>query len=629
MVFVAAGALAFAVALAITPVIRAFALRHGYVARARGDRWHSEPTPYLGGVAIFVGFAIALAAGFAVVSPAGLVDPQIWPEPTGWRPLIALAAAGGMMFVAGLWDDVRPLRPATKLLAQLIAGAVLISGGVMVRLFGVLPVDVVISLFWFVGITNAMNLLDNMDGLATGVVAIASVFLGVVFVLDGLSPFALVAFTLAGASIGFLRHNAHPARIFMGDSGSLFLGIFLAGLALAPAPGLSRGLFGVLAVPLLVLAVPILDTTLVTAGRIAEGRPIARGGRDHASHRLVALGLPEKEAVRVLWLLAAAGGAMGVLLRTRERAYAYLVGGMLLVGLALLGAFLLRVGLRGATVEARSTRLQRLLNWMIERPVLAFVLDVALFVIAYYGAYLLRWESAAFDRELTYLRQSLPLLVVAKSAAFVAAGVYRTDWRFFGLPAFGRLLRGTVLGSLLFVTLAVFLLGPGLSRGAVIIDWVLLSVLAGIARLSFRLFDAARRQLDRNALPTLVVCRGADVPVVFTHLRTRSEPAMLPVAFVDLEEDARDGSIMGVPRYAGAEALARAVNERKPGALLVASDGGSAVFESVVRLPAVRGLPSYRLGFELEQFALPLQVEDATIKPSGPHQAPEDFATPH
>lgn len=470
IVFVSVGALAAVLSVLITPVVRRFAIRRGFVAGASSDRWHSEPTPYLGGVAIFLAFAATLVVGFALISPAGLVAPELWPDDLGWRPLAALGAAGGLMFIAGLWDDVRPLGPAAKLLAQLTAGAILVSGGVMVRLFGFVPVDVVVSLLWFVGITNAMNLLDNMDGLAAGIAAIAATFLGVVFVIDGLAPFALMAFTLAGAALGFLRHNAHPARIFMGDSGSLFLGVFLAGLALAPAPGLSRGLFSVLAIPLLVLAIPILDTTLVTAGRIAEGRPIARGGRDHASHRLVALGLPEREAVRVLWMLALAGGVLGVLLRTSERAYAYLVGGILLVSLALLGAFLLRVASNGTSEAIRSTRMQRLVTWMIDRPVLPFVLDIGLFVIAYYGAYLVRWESVALERELEYMRASLPLLVVAKSAALVLVGVYRSEWRFFSLPTFALVLRGSLLGSLLFVTSAVFILGPGLSRGVVIVD---------------------------------------------------------------------------------------------------------------------------------------------------------------
>ena len=606
--------LACAVAGGATPWVRRFAIRRGWVADTRGDRWHREPTAYLGGVALFLGFAVATALGLAWISPRGVFDPDLWPVDAPWRPLAALTAAGGLMFVVGLYDDLRPLGPAPKLLAELIAGSILISGGVMLHWFDNVSLDVMLSLLWFVAITNALNLLDNKDGLAGGIVAIAAFFLGAIFVLDGLVPFAVVAFALSGAAIGFLIHNVTPARIFMGDSGSLFLGIVLAGLALAPAPGLSRGLFGVVALPVLILAVPIMDTALVTAGRLAEGRPIYRGGRDHASHRLVALGVPERKAVWILWALAGAGGALGLLFRTSERAYAYLVGGVLIIGLALLGAFLLRVSLRpDPTRSGPGTRWQRFIAWQLERPLLAFGLDVALFSVAYYGAYLVRWEAAALESELVYFRASLAILIVCKASAFVLSGVYRLDWRFFALPSVGRVVRANVLGTLLFVFVSTFALGPGLSRGVVLIDVALASLLTVLARSSFRFFEAARRQLDQEAVPTLVLGTADDLPVIFAHLRTFGRPAMRPVGFVDTGADARSGSSMGVPRYGGIETLRRALDERQPSAVLLV-DRGAAPLDEMVRLALDgRSIPLFRLRLSLEQ--LPLGLEDPNVFP--------------
>ena len=252
-----------------------------------------------------------------------------------------LLAAAVMIFVLGLVDDLVQLRPSTKLVGQLAAASVLLMSGIGVWLTGSYLVDVTVSLFWFIGITNALNLLDNMDGLAGGVGAIAASFMGIDFLLVGDVALAGVAFAFAGALVGFLVHNYPPARIFMGDSGSLFIGLVLAGLALSPAPGLSRSLFAVVVVPAIVLAVPILDTTFVTVTRLLEGRPISKGGRDHTSHGLVALGISEERVVWLVWGLAAGGGMIGLGIRSVSRPVAYAVGGTLLVLLTLFGLYLL------------------------------------------------------------------------------------------------------------------------------------------------------------------------------------------------------------------------------------------------------------------------------------------------
>ena len=272
------GALALVTSLIVTPVVRGAALRWGRISLASPDRWHARPTPNLGGVAIFVGFAVAVVLEMLLV-PADLSIRDVSARavvPLTHRDGLLLAAV--MIFALGLIDDLVHLRPSAKLVGQLVAASVLLMSGIGVWLTGFYIVDVMVSLFWFIGITNALNLLDNMDGLAGGVGAIAASFMGVNFLLAGDVGLAGVAFAFAGALVGFLVHNYPPARIFMGDSGSLFTGLVLAGLALSPAPGLSRSLFAVVVVPAVVLAVPILDTTFVTLTRLLEGRPISKGG---------------------------------------------------------------------------------------------------------------------------------------------------------------------------------------------------------------------------------------------------------------------------------------------------------------------------------------------------------------
>ena len=284
----------------LTPLVRGAALGAGLVRQARTDRWHRRPTPAIGGVAIYAGFGVALGVGLLLAPGEMDLGGRSAHALIPWSTRDGLLAAGTLIFLLGLIDDIVALKPMQKLVGQIVAAAVLVLSGVGVWATGSYVVDVTLSVMWFVAISNATNLLDNMDGLAAGTAAIAGTYLSLMFYLEGQTGLLLLSMAFVGSLLGFLAHNYPPARIFMGDSGSLFLGLFLAGLSLSPAPGLSRSLFAVIAVPALILAIPILDTTLVTIGRLLEGRPISQGGKDHTSHRLVALGASEE---RTLWVL--------------------------------------------------------------------------------------------------------------------------------------------------------------------------------------------------------------------------------------------------------------------------------------------------------------------------------------
>jgi UDP-GlcNAc:undecaprenyl-phosphate GlcNAc-1-phosphate transferase len=252
-------------------------------------------------------------------------------------------------FTTGLVDDLRRLRPYQKLAGQVLAAAVLLLDGVTFRGTGWPPLDCAITLFWLVGITNALNLLDNMDGLAAGVATVAAGFLAVDCWLGGQPGAAEWLAAFAGALLGFLVYNSHPASIFMGDGGALFIGIFLAALALVGKPaGDSAGPLSV-AVPVLILAVPIFDTTLVTVCRKLAGRAASQGGRDHTSHRLVALGLSERQAVWLLYGLAALAGSVAMGVRTVAVEVGLLLTAGFVVLLILFGLFLGRIPVYGET----------------------------------------------------------------------------------------------------------------------------------------------------------------------------------------------------------------------------------------------------------------------------------------
>jgi len=326
--FITAAVAAFIASLALTPAVSALAHRIGAVAKPKIDRWHSKPTAMLGGVAIAVATIAALVA-FVPLSRDNLV----------------VVAASSALFLLGLADDFLHMKPYQKLLGQLLAAGAVVAFGLVLPWTSYAIVNILITMFWLVGITNAVNMLDNMDGLAVGVSAIAAAFLGVNFILNQQTGEALMLAAFFGALLGFLVYNHHPASIFMGDCGSMFVGFFLASIALVSGTGggRSRSVVAVLAVPVLVLLVPIFDTTFVTLMRKLAGRAASQGGRDHTSHRLVALGLTEKRAVWMLYAFAAAAGALAILVRRTSLQISLGAIAVFTVVLAFIGIRLARV----------------------------------------------------------------------------------------------------------------------------------------------------------------------------------------------------------------------------------------------------------------------------------------------
>ena len=308
--------LAFGASLALVPVCRWMSMRLGYVAKPREDRWHKRPVALFGGVGIGLSLLIStLAFGIAWQLPVLLICTML-------------------IFLTGVVDDILHLRPSTKLVAQIALASTLLFFNYRLNWFESMTLDAIFTLIWVVGLTNAFNLLDNMDGLCAGISLIAGVALiaGLLSALPlgaPVPPEVRYLVILCGATAGFLVYNVHPASIFMGDGGSLLLGFSFAAATLATGTGnLARpDVISIVAAPVLVLLIPIFDTTLVTITRILAGRSAAQGGRDHSSHRLVAIGLSERQAVAVLWLLAASGGAIGVRLDYLNRGFAAMAAG--------------------------------------------------------------------------------------------------------------------------------------------------------------------------------------------------------------------------------------------------------------------------------------------------------------
>ena len=324
-----------AVACAVLTPIVSLLTRVGLAAHPLPDRWHHPGiTPISGGIAIFSAYVIALI--WAYPSPA--LD-------SAYVPLTLGAAAA---FVLGLLDDLRDLSPRAKLLGQIgISLAAAVAGlrpDWLPAWIGV-PVAVMV----LVVVMNAVNLLDNMDGLAAGTAAVAAVGLAAIAVVfAGNSPASQVAAAaLAGACVGFLPFNFRPRRpamLFMGDSGSLFLGFALGGLVLLASPNGAGGITAGVVAPLIVLSLPLLDTALVILVRRSEGRPVSEGGNDHSSHRLVYRGFGERHAVALLLAFAATCGGIAVALVAIDNVVVGLAAAVLVgAGMVTLGRHLAQI----------------------------------------------------------------------------------------------------------------------------------------------------------------------------------------------------------------------------------------------------------------------------------------------
>jgi UDP-N-acetylmuramyl pentapeptide phosphotransferase/UDP-N-acetylglucosamine-1-phosphate transferase len=332
-------ALAALGAALLTPLVIRLAWRLGALAQPRADRWHQRPTALLGGTALYAASVTTALLMLATAFPPGRA---------AQTRLLGLWAGATLVFALGLIDDRRGLGPTAKLAGEAAAACLLMSAGT--RFTGALPVWLAapLTLFWVVGITNAVNLLDNMDGVVAGVAAVAALALAAT-PASGYPAAArqgevvVLALCLAGACCGFLGYNFHPARIFMGDCGSLFLGFMLSALALAGTMAPSTPMTAVIIVPVAILAIPIFDTTLVTVARRRHGRPVSLGGRDHTTHRLAALGMSERTVALSLYAGAAVLSALGLVAARLSLLAGAALAGLVLAALGLFGAFLYRV----------------------------------------------------------------------------------------------------------------------------------------------------------------------------------------------------------------------------------------------------------------------------------------------
>ena len=524
-------AASFCLALVLTPLVRACARRFGFVAVPKTDRWHKNPTSMLGGTAIWLSVVITILA-FELRTP--------------YSKHILLASS--FLFLVGLVDDLLHIKPYQKLIGQILGSAFVVYYGLSLPWTGSVVLNMALAIFWLIGITNAINLLDNMDGLASGIAIIAAGFLALSFISTGQYNEALTLLIFAAALLGFLIYNSNPASIFMGDCGSMFVGFFLASSALMNVSGgRSRSFLPVLAVPILVLFIPIFDTTFVTVLRKLSGRAASQGGRDHTSHRLVALGMSERNAVLMLFGFAALAGLLAILVqRARLDISLAAIAGFTIV-LTLVGVYLAGVKVYDESEEEMALKDKPLYAFLVDvsykRRIFEVLLDVVLITLAYWSAYAIKFSPT--DPAWKLFIRTLPVLVFIKMSVFLFVGVYRGLWRYTSMNDLIVFAKAIVLSSVGSVLLLLFAFRfEGFSRTVFVTDAVLMFLFLAGSRLAFRLF----RQLvpvvgKHNGRRVLIYGAGDGGELLLRELRNNRELQLSPIGFLD-DDPAKSGKVI-------------------------------------------------------------------------------------
>lgn len=518
---------AFSLSIILTSIIKILAARFGIVARPKEDRWHKKVVPLLGGVSIYISFLI----------PYLLFLPKENKAP-------GLIVGATSIFILGLVDDLKGLSPQTKIIGQIVCASLAVIFGIIIKIIPIPAVAIPLTILWVVGITNSFNLLDNMDGLSCGIAAIASITLFMCSFLLKNYEAALASLILVGATLGFLPYNFFPAKIFMGDCGAMFLGFTLAALTIQGTWKQASHLFMVLLIPVLALAVPIFDTAFVTITRKINGKSVAEGGKDHTSHRLVFLGLPEKKAVITLYVISVLFGLTALASLYLKIYISAIIIALLLITFFAFGIFLGQSApFRREPFRIRDREVPyykdegALIDSLIryKRVIFEILCDLCLICIAYISSYIIRYEGVIDSYNFGLIAKSLPIIIVIKLGAFFISGVYGNIWRYIGLTDLLNITKGIAIGSVtsVLILLAAFRF-KGFSRMIFILDAMVLLILMSGIRIAFRLFrEHLFVSFESRGRRILIVGAGDTGDSFLREIRKNKDLNYHPIGFID------------------------------------------------------------------------------------------------
>ncbi|MFA5089565.1 MAG: hypothetical protein WC510_00870 [Candidatus Omnitrophota bacterium] len=577
--------LPFLLSLMLTPVVRRLALRCGLVSYPRADRWHKHPTALLGGTSIYLAFMLSVIS-------LGLANKNVF----------GLFVGATALFIVGLFDDKFHFTPYTKLFIQIVCGCIAVLFGVVIGLpLGALIV-IPLTLLWIVGVTNSFNLLDNIDGLAAGIAAISSFMLFFSSLLFTNNQFGMYSLVLAGAALGFLPYNFNPAKIFMGDSGSMFLGYSIAVISISGTTRHISNLFATVLIPVLILSVPIFDTLFVMVMRRIRGKRIFAGGTDHTSHNLVALGLSPKKTVLLLYIISIALGVIALSYSRFDMFVISVISFLAIVVMLFFGAFL--SGAASYDGELISyERWQELRNnktmlnniFLHKRRITEIVLDLAFICIAYYSAYFLRFEGLLVPVNLQLIEKSLVWLVMIKISVFYIFGLYRGVWKYISISDLLTIFKAVSLGSAFSILFFTFLFRfQDFSRTVFFIDWLILLFLVAGSRIMFRVLGELFNRLQKQGKNILIYGAGDAGEMVIREIKRNKDLSYNPVGFIDDDPSKIGNRIQGAPILGSRENIQNLVHSEKIEEIIIAIPSlDDKDFREIARICSACGI-SYR-----------------------------------
>lgn len=555
--FLVVGPAAFAALLsfALTPFARWTSVGLGAIDQPGPRKVHEEPMPRLGGIAVLLSVAVMLVAG-----RSGLLGPYL----RLGEPLAGGIALGLVPVVAiSLLDDIRGVRVRWKALAHLGGALVAVSAGVALNpeihflgeplRLGLFAAP--LSVLWIVGVTNAFNLVDGLDGLSAGLALISAASLGAVFLVAGERVTASCVFVLAGALLGFLPFNAYPAKIFLGDTGAASVGFMLACFALKGGPPLSAGF--ATALPLLVLGLPVAETLISMARRLvhrveAHGTGVFDADRDHIHHRLLSFGVGHRQAVLILYgvgMLCAAVGFVSLFLNSHQ-------AGLLLMA-ALLAAFIgiQRLGYDEFALLRRGVVLKVYDAPVVRSALFAVFFDLGLVGLSYYVARGLKRDVWTLNTPAPGTFTLVGFLALATIVSFWAFGLYRGTWRLASLDDVERCGAAVVAATTFVWVVSPRFMQERAGTSQLVVYTLVAVGLVWSSRLSYRLLQDRSWKASTAGQPVLIYGAGHGGIAALRELRQNPARRMKAVGFLDDDPRLRGKTVSGLHVIGSFESL--------------------------------------------------------------------------
>jgi UDP-GlcNAc:undecaprenyl-phosphate/decaprenyl-phosphate GlcNAc-1-phosphate transferase len=559
----------------------------GAIDKPNERKVHSTPTPRLGGVAIFISVFLSLIAFF--VLDRGLIIHTWIASKEGLFLLGSLV----LVLVIGIWDDIRSLRPGQKFMGQLLLAVLMYFAGFSVTkvstvfgvgFFNVGLLDFPITILWIVGVTNAINLIDGLDGLAAGVALIASMTMLPIAFMQGDVGSAILIFLLAGSLLGFLRYNFNPAKIFLGDSGSLFLGFMLAVLSVKSSTKITTGF--ALLLPILALGLPIMDTLLSMIRRVLRTVPLISSDgknnvgkfgsmfqpdRGHIHHKLISEGLSHKKAVLVLYLVSCGLGLAAFAITIVNNFVASLI--LLALGTAVVMG-IRRLRYREMAVLQNGTLLPLYDRPIMNRESFQVFFDLGFILVSFVLAFLIVESVSTIDPLSRQFFTRISIVATVQLAVFIFSGQYKRTYQFFGIGDSLTFVRTLVLAVFATGLAEAIFLSPFTQANFVVLlldTFFLASMILGM-RVSFRALQYISRQNPIKG--KRVIIYGADVngTLMLERMLESNIDSWIPVGFVDDNPLMEGKYVNGYPVFGGHWKLQKLIREKNIREIVLCSE---------------------------------------------------------